>query len=194
MPILSEISMIAFKKGNFEKLKNIWALIKRRYLFSIIVTVLVVGWFSGLLTGWMVVSGGVGTFPSIDGKTRLLVIAPHPDDEVLVAGGLIQRVLKNGGQVKVIYLTNGDGSRETVITENKKIDLNPAEFITLGEKRMQEAINADRVLGLLTGDDIFLGFPDQGLSKMYYGHYDSVDGPAISLHYKGKSRSIRWGL
>ena len=41
--------------------------------------------------------------------TRLLLIAPHPDDEVLGAGGLMQRVRATGGAVRVVYLTDGDG-------------------------------------------------------------------------------------
>ncbi|HUR36054.1 MAG TPA: hypothetical protein VM032_19765 [Vicinamibacterales bacterium] len=34
---------------------------------------------------------------ALDRSTRLLVIAPHPDDEVIGAAGLIQRVLTRGG-------------------------------------------------------------------------------------------------
>lgn len=37
----------------------------------------------------------------------LLVIAPHPDDEVLGAGGLIQKIKSTGGKVYVLFLTVG---------------------------------------------------------------------------------------
>jgi LmbE family N-acetylglucosaminyl deacetylase len=47
--------------------------------------------------------------PLISHKTRLMIFSPHPDDESLGAGGLIQRVLKAGGRVKVVFMTNGDG-------------------------------------------------------------------------------------
>src|SRR5947199_5205110 len=46
--------------------------------------------------------------------TRLLVVAPHPDDGTLGAGGLIQRVLRAGGAVKVVFMTSGDGFPEGV--------------------------------------------------------------------------------
>ena len=42
-------------------------------------------------------------------QTRLLVVAPHPDDETLGAGGLMERVHESGGRVNVVYLTDGDG-------------------------------------------------------------------------------------
>lgn len=38
----------------------------------------------------------------------LLVIAPHPDDEVIGCGGLIKKIKDNGGKVYVLFLTVGD--------------------------------------------------------------------------------------
>ena len=40
-------------------------------------------------------------------KQRLLVIAPHPDDEIFGCGGLIHAVKKGGGKVAVLYLAVG---------------------------------------------------------------------------------------
>lgn len=39
---------------------------------------------------------------------KLLIIAPHPDDEVIGCAGLIQKVKKSGGKVYVLFLTVGD--------------------------------------------------------------------------------------
>lgn len=39
-----------------------------------------------------------------------LVIAPHPDDEALGAGGLIASLAKRGAALKVAFLTDGSGS------------------------------------------------------------------------------------
>ena len=41
-------------------------------------------------------------------KQRLLVIAPHPDDEVIGCGGLIKKIKDAGGKVYVLLLTVGD--------------------------------------------------------------------------------------
>lgn len=41
-------------------------------------------------------------------KASLLVVAPHPDDEVIGCGGLISKVKSQGGQVAVLFMTVGD--------------------------------------------------------------------------------------
>src|SRR5260221_12065756 len=43
---------------------------------------------------------------SVDMDTRLLIVSPHPDDEVLAAGGLMQRLGAAHGTVRVVYLTD----------------------------------------------------------------------------------------
>ena len=39
---------------------------------------------------------------------KVLIISPHPDDEVIGCGGLISKIKENGGKVYVLFLTNGD--------------------------------------------------------------------------------------
>src|SRR4051812_48996156 len=46
--------------------------------------------------------------PEVDGAVDLLVIAPHPDDEVLIAGGVVARARAEGRKVAVAIVTNGD--------------------------------------------------------------------------------------
>jgi len=103
---------------------------------------------------------------------RLLVVAPHPDDETLGAGGLIQRVLARGGMVRVMLVTAGDGYVEAVIHETGRPRPRPAEYIAYGERRLREARLALRALG---GDGIhaehLLGFPDGGLESLLTAHW-----------------------
>ena len=40
-------------------------------------------------------------------KQRLMILAPHLDDEVLGCGGLIHRVKQAGGEVFVLFMTVG---------------------------------------------------------------------------------------
>lgn len=39
---------------------------------------------------------------------RVLIVAPHPDDEVIGCGGLIMRTKEAGGKVYVLYMTVGN--------------------------------------------------------------------------------------
>ena len=39
---------------------------------------------------------------------RILVIAPHPDDEVIGPGGTLIRAARRGARVRVLYLTSGE--------------------------------------------------------------------------------------
>lgn len=55
---------------------------------------------------------------------RLLIIAPHPDDEVLGCGGFIKRVKDTGGKVFVLFMTVGtteEFSDKGVSTQNERI-------------------------------------------------------------------------
>jgi LmbE family N-acetylglucosaminyl deacetylase len=41
---------------------------------------------------------------------RILVLAPHPDDEVLGAGGSLNRYHKAGSEIMVVYMTDGSAA------------------------------------------------------------------------------------
>ena len=58
---------------------------------------------------------------SVERGERLLVIAPHPDDETLGAGGLIQRVVSAHATVRVVLVTAGDGYVEAVRYETGEL-------------------------------------------------------------------------
>jgi LmbE family N-acetylglucosaminyl deacetylase len=102
---------------------------------------------------------------SITGSTRLLVFAPHPDDEVIGAGGLIQKVHAAGGAVQVVYLTNGEAYREGVRAVEGRIKPTAVDYRKYGQLRRDEAHAALGVLGLHSSQLRFLGFP-QGLDQL----------------------------
>jgi len=104
---------------------------------------------------------------------RLLVFAPHPDDETLAAGGLIQRVLATDGQVRVVFVTNGDGYVDGVRREVQRAHTSTADFIQYGEQRHQEALQALTHLGVTETNGLFLGFPDDGIDDLWAGHWST---------------------
>src|SRR5262245_46763029 len=117
--------------------------------------------------------GHAGTLPRprIDGfallettaQTKALVIAPHPDDETLGAGGLMQRIHEIGGQVRVVFLTDGDAYREGVRREWPRRRPQAGEFRGYGYLRERESRLALTSLGLSRDAATFLSFPDKGL-------------------------------
>lgn len=73
--------------------------------------------------------------PLISRATRLMVFSPHPDDETLGAGGLIQRVLKSGGRVKVVFMTSGEGYAEGVEMQDRIADPTAKDYRGYGALR-----------------------------------------------------------
>jgi LmbE family N-acetylglucosaminyl deacetylase len=129
------------------------------------------------LTVALVLLAGVASAAPLDvGKSeRLLVVAPHPDDETLGAGGLVQRVLARDGTVRVVLVTAGDGYVEAVQAETRALRPRPQDFVAYGERRLGEARAAVRRLG---GDRVrlgLLGFPDGGLDRLLRAHWWRTD-------------------
>jgi len=44
------------------------------------------------------------------GPERILIFAPHPDDEALSSPGLVRRALNRGDEVKIVLFTCGDAT------------------------------------------------------------------------------------
>ncbi len=121
--------------------------------------------------------------------TRLLVLAPHPDDDVLGAGGLIRRVAAAGGNVHVVWLTSGDGFPEGVETAEgispRVAHLKPRDYQDYGVLREQEARSALAALGVREQSLTFLGFPDEGLCELA-STYLSAKAKAFQSPYTGR--------
>jgi LmbE family N-acetylglucosaminyl deacetylase len=92
--------------------------------------------------------------------TRLLVLAPHPDDEALGAAGLIRRVVGTGGSVRVVLLTSGDAFPEGVEAAEHVRRPTARDFRYYGSMRERETLAGMEALGLRRAQVEFLGFPD----------------------------------
>jgi LmbE family N-acetylglucosaminyl deacetylase len=103
---------------------------------------------------------------TLDNSTRLLVVAPHPDDEALGAAGLIQRVHEHGGAVRVVLLTSGDGFPEGVEVAEGVAHPKPTDYRGYGVLRERETRAAMQILGVNPAAVTFLGFPDEGLCRI----------------------------
>jgi len=124
-------------------------------------------------------ASGLLPFPPLDPADRILVLAPHPDDETLGPGGLIALARRQNLEVTVVLLTNGDSFRYSAEETFRKINLSPQEYVAYGQTRQKETIAALKLLGLPDDKIVFLGYPDQGLVPLWFAHWN-VDEPFMA--------------
>jgi LmbE family N-acetylglucosaminyl deacetylase len=94
---------------------------------------------------------------SLSDKTAM-VIVPHEDDELNAAGSMIKNLILEGCKVIIVFTTNGD-------------------YLNAGEKRINEALNSTKLLGLPSENVVFLGYGDQWDTEykhIYYAMPDAV--------------------
>ena len=104
--------------------------------------------------------------PAFNSDSRLMMFAPHPDDESLACGIILQRAVRAGAAVHVVYATDGDDNSWPQRLLERKWRLNAADRKRWGELRRTEALAALRVLGLRPSSARFLALPDQKLTRL----------------------------
>jgi LmbE family N-acetylglucosaminyl deacetylase len=77
---------------------------------------------------------------------KVLVFSPHPDDETIAVGGYIAQGIRNGADVRIVLVTDGDKHHQKAI-------------------RYAEFEKATGILGVPQANLIFLNFPDGRLSS-----------------------------
>ena len=105
-------------------------------------------------------------------QDRILVLAPHPDDEVIACGGIIQSALAQGLPVRVVFLTYGDNNEWAFMAYRKHPVLVPGAVRNMGQVRHDEAMAAAKVFGLSTNNLTFLGYPDFGALHIWESNWD----------------------
>jgi LmbE family N-acetylglucosaminyl deacetylase len=103
---------------------------------------------------------------AFDYATRMMVICPHPDDETLAAGGILQQVCQGGGATCVVFVTSGDNNPWPQRVIERRWRITAADRIRFGQMRKGEALAAIGILGLEPMAGIFLEYPDQGLTEL----------------------------
>ena len=114
---------------------------------------------------------------------KLLIIAPHPDDEVIGCGGLIQKIKAEGGKVFILFLTVGDTrdfskKRKSNASERKKEIEKVASFLKydkydialegqkyhlkldlLGQKKLMDIIERESAVSIEKVKPSMVAFP-----------------------------------
>lgn len=96
---------------------------------------------------------GLRQLPVLDitGWASAVVVAAHPDDEVLGAGGIIAALAARGARLRLVSLTDGEASH-------------PHEPESIGPRRAAETQAALMALGARHAEVIRLALPDSGLA------------------------------
>lgn len=90
----------------------------------------------------------------LDDVAALVVLAAHPDDESLGAGGLVHRLAARGVPVTLVVATDGEGSHPGSSTS-------PDELRAIRRRELLDAVDA-----LAAGSRVLLlGLPDGGLRE-----------------------------
>jgi LmbE family N-acetylglucosaminyl deacetylase len=96
--------------------------------------------------------------------SRLMMFASHPDDESLAGSIILQRAVRRGTAIRIVYATDGDNNPWPQRLLGRKWRLDAADRKRWGKLRRAEALNALAVLGLQSSSAQFLALPDQKLT------------------------------
>ena len=97
---------------------------------------------------------------------RVLILAPHPDDESLATGCLLQRAVAAGAVVRVLFATSGEHNPWPQRFVERKWSIRDHDRARWGNIREREALAALEQLGVPRTEAHFLGFPDSGLHAL----------------------------
>jgi LmbE family N-acetylglucosaminyl deacetylase len=97
--------------------------------------------------------GRLGRLPvlSLTGCSTALVVAPHPDDEVLGAGGVLVELRQRGCEISVLALTDGEASHPGAPVATETLAGRRAAESELAMRELLDGCPIDR-LGLPDGD------------------------------------------
>lgn len=123
---------------------------------------------------------------SLQLKDKVLIVAPHPDDEVLGCSGLIQRMIENGKQVHIVILSGGGKSHQSCCHIDES---------TLIDSRRNLSRKAAEILGLPLNQLHFLDYPDGRISyndpetQRLQTLIEKISPDAIFVPHKGEGWS-----
>ena len=116
----------------------------------------------------------------LQSSSRLMIFAPHPDDESLACGILLQDAVRIGAAIRVVYVTDGENNPWPQRFLSRQWRLNAVDRERWAKLRRREALAALGILGVARADAQFLSWPDQGLNRLLMS---DCAGSLASLRY-----------
>jgi len=105
---------------------------------------------------------------------RILVLAPHPDDETIGCAGVIQKAVAARLPLEVVYFTNGDANEWSFLRYRKHPVFFRSAAVAMGRVRQREAVAAASILGVPSDRLVFLGYPDYGTARIWLSHWNGA--------------------
>lgn len=99
-------------------------------------------------------------------QKNVMIIVPHEDDDINLAGGIIEEYVKGDSEVRVVFATNGD-------------------YSGLGELRLMEAGKALAQMGITHENITFLGYGDQWQAM-------AMDDGSVIDHIYNSTENVIW--
>ncbi len=109
----------------------------------------------------------------------VLVVAAHPDDEVLGCGGTIYRMTKEGRKVHVLIMADGESSRDTGV-DNKKIEARNS-----AAEKASEILNCSSLKLLELPDNRMDGIELLDIIKPIENLIDEYQPSLVLTHHRG---------
>jgi LmbE family N-acetylglucosaminyl deacetylase len=119
----------------------------------------------------LLVTSSYPSCPTLAPDDRIMIFAPHPDDESIGCGGIIQQAVAMKLPVRIVWLTYGDNNEWSFLLYRKHIVVMPEAVRLMGEVRHNEAVAAAKILGVNSQQLDFLGYPDFGTLTIWYRHW-----------------------
>ena len=110
--------------------------------------------------------GQFSTTTSLFQGKNVMVIVPHQDDEINIAGGLIEQYVEGGSQVTVVFTTIGD-------------------YVTDPNIRAAEVVQVLTTLGVKQENIHYLGFGDHWTPQ-------TIEGTEVGHIYNSPDPDLRW--
>jgi LmbE family N-acetylglucosaminyl deacetylase len=109
---------------------------------------------------------------------RVAILAPHPDDESLGTGGLIQQAVAAGAEIRVLFITDGDNNPWPQRFVERRWFIDAPERARWGARRRLEGQRALDLLSDGRATSESLGLPDAGTLALWEA---GLPGPRPAL-------------
>jgi LmbE family N-acetylglucosaminyl deacetylase len=123
----------------------------------------------------------LNSIPALLDSDRVLLLAPHPDDETLGAGVALQQAKAAGASIRVVFATAGEANPWPQRWIERRWHLDASDRQRWGARRSEEARQALRRLGIDPAVASFLGWPDGGIDRLLVSDGDRTIAQLVSI-------------